>query len=699
MDGTIVIGTLVDTEGIDQGINDIEKKVTSKGFMDKFSNMFNGIFSKISSSANKITSSIGKGMSSILKGLGSIFSSIGGIAGIIAKISLLGIIGMILLASNYSETAKTQLQEIGTIVLNLADVLAQLILPIAEVLVNLLYEAVKWIANLLNGWFGIDLYAERTDKSLKNGVKSAKALRKQLLGFDEMNILNKDGTIGGLGSSTGGGDNTPTPTPTTKRKKIIDLTTPGASDFFTFGAKDWINLPSTKKFLKKGVKDFIEEKDNILTQGAGSSIWKWLFGSNEDEAKADYTNVVQNIDDLSDNMKKLLHLPDDFNTDNLVDEFMNATTEINGDIVSVKTKSGKVIKLTKKQYIDLMESIIGKSQYGSKKQQKDMDDVENKSTATTNNIKNNWFTTFNDIIKKYPEVAQAILDGNYEIKKDYVEVKTKSGEVVRYSIDEFEKLKNKLTNVGDEGVNSADKTKTGWFTKINDIIAKATGKDNNGLEGAVTGAFNSIENNSKTTGENTKKNWLEKINDLIVGAKEKVDNYNKDPSTLKVEVEQDKKENSGSVINEVENDIKNKNKNPFVLKLLSKLDTSEMMSTIRKLAKSWPAVWKPILSKLESYGLAKGGVISYPRLASGGIINRPGRGVPLAVGGAIGGERGREAVLPLTDSQQMSYLGREIAKNIIINLTNVTELDGRQIAITTAKVMNDMQFQSNGGVM
>jgi hypothetical protein len=183
--GTITLATEVNTKGVDEGLVDIERKVTSKGFADRFSRMFNGIFSKIGSGVSKTTSSI-------LKGLSSILSSISGIAGIIAKLSLIGIIGMILLAANYSETAKGQLQEIATIVMNLADTLANLILPIAEAIVNVIYLAVKGIADLLNGWFGIDLFAKRTDKSLKSGVKSAKALRKQLLGFDEMNILNKD---------------------------------------------------------------------------------------------------------------------------------------------------------------------------------------------------------------------------------------------------------------------------------------------------------------------------------------------------------------------------------------------------------------------------------------------------------------------------------------------------------------------------
>ena len=81
-----------------------------------------------------------------------------------------------------------------------------------------------------------------------------------------------------------------------------------------------------------------------------------------------------------------------------------------------------------------------------------------------------------------------------------------------------------------------------------------------------------------------------------------------------------------------------------------------------------------------------------PRLAVGGIVNMPGRGVP--IGGAIAGEAGREGVIPLTDSQAMETLGATIGKYININLTNITKLDNRQIAKEQKKInaQNDFAF-------
>lgn len=82
-----------------------------------------------------------------------------------------------------------------------------------------------------------------------------------------------------------------------------------------------------------------------------------------------------------------------------------------------------------------------------------------------------------------------------------------------------------------------------------------------------------------------------------------------------------------------------------------------------------------------------------PKLKSGGIINMPGKGIP--IGGAIGGEAGREGVIPLTDSQAMEELGSAIGRYITINLTNNTNLDGRTIARQQSKVQANRNFAMN----
>lgn len=93
---------------------------------------------------------------------------------------------------------------------------------------------------------------------------------------------------------------------------------------------------------------------------------------------------------------------------------------------------------------------------------------------------------------------------------------------------------------------------------------------------------------------------------------------------------------------------------------------------------------------------AKGGVFypsKLPKLAMGGIINQPGKGVPY--NGAIIGERGAEAVLPLTDSGQMALLGEAIGKYVNINATIPVYVGNRQVARTIRKIDAEDDFAFN----
>jgi predicted PurR-regulated permease PerM len=76
-------------------------------------------------------------------------------------------------------------------------------------------------------------------------------------------------------------------------------------------------------------------------------------------------------------------------------------------------------------------------------------------------------------------------------------------------------------------------------------------------------------------------------------------------------------------------------------------------------------------------------------LAKGGIINQPGRGI------AVGGERGAEGVIPLTDSQQMELLGEAIGKYITINANITNTMNGRIISRELQKINNENSFAMN----
>lgn len=82
-----------------------------------------------------------------------------------------------------------------------------------------------------------------------------------------------------------------------------------------------------------------------------------------------------------------------------------------------------------------------------------------------------------------------------------------------------------------------------------------------------------------------------------------------------------------------------------------------------------------------------------PRLKTGGIINMPNKGTML--GSAIGGESGKEGVLPLTDTQAMAELGKEIGRWININATIPISVGNRQIAREIRRINAEDDFAYN----
>ena len=95
-----------------------------------------------------------------------------------------------------------------------------------------------------------------------------------------------------------------------------------------------------------------------------------------------------------------------------------------------------------------------------------------------------------------------------------------------------------------------------------------------------------------------------------------------------------------------------------------------------------------VINKVPGIDLGKLPTFSLPRLAKGGIVNNPGRGVMM--GSYVAGEKGPEAVLPLTDDT-LQRLASMIP--ITVNLTNT--MNGRVISRELQKVNSSSDFAFN----
>ena len=82
-----------------------------------------------------------------------------------------------------------------------------------------------------------------------------------------------------------------------------------------------------------------------------------------------------------------------------------------------------------------------------------------------------------------------------------------------------------------------------------------------------------------------------------------------------------------------------------------------------------------------------------PYLASGAIVNYPGKGVYSH--GTIRGEAGAEGVIPLTDSQAMETLGEAIGRYITVNANISNFMNGRLISRQLEQIKGTQDFAYN----
>lgn len=103
-----------------------------------------------------------------------------------------------------------------------------------------------------------------------------------------------------------------------------------------------------------------------------------------------------------------------------------------------------------------------------------------------------------------------------------------------------------------------------------------------------------------------------------------------------------------------------------------------------------------VINNVPGINLRTLSTFNLPRLAKGTILNAPGYGVPVAGGRALAGEAGREAYLPLSDTQLLEELGSTIGKYITINANITNTMNGRVISRQLQQIRNDREFAYNG---
>lgn len=623
--------------------------------------------------------------------------------------------------------------------------LANVLKPIIETIINLAYKLLAYTAYIAKAWFGVELFANasadafvKSKKALKDNNKEAKELQKTLAGFDEMNILQENGgtTIGG----GGGGITAPN----------IDL-----GNWKDIEIPDWVQWIADNGDKVAGILLGIASGLTAirlganLIQGLGIGIIAYgiyqtiegILKFIDDPSWENFVGILKGISTVLAGIGVILLT---FNTSNpvgwaliAIGVFVNFNDVIQ-DLVGGLTGLGVVITALTGVFIrfnvtnpigwigmlaGITTTIIGVfGDWGSetKKITKELKDTKqatddlrkaqeelaSQTSTYTNAVKNAEKTqkTLEEAERRNKMSGQELFNAVKIGTLNYKNMNDAQREVFDAYVANME-AEEKLT----------DATKK--FTQAQDYANKSSGA----LSGAVyqeTGQmdeyftqlmkgyqegkvetdifYKALDGMLRNMDKDTKKTFVDSLpTDIKDGIKNSTTEIKTATMfslwTTKMQLlVDDAKQTFGT-------DIPNE--------MQKGLSSNKLTSIFDNVKTSWNKMIGGLQSNINisanttstggKYN-AKGAIYypsKLPKLAVGGIINMPGSGVPYH--GAYIGERGAEAVVPLTDSQQMQLLGEAIGKYITVNANITNTMNGRVISRELQKVQNDSNFAYN----
>ena len=600
--------------------------------------------------------------------------------------------------------------------------LATALQPIIEKIINLVYKMLAYINYIAKAWFGVNLFANATSKAfekanrgVKDTNKSAQKLKKTLAGFDEMNILQEDGSIG----SGGGGGGVTLPSSDLSNLDNIEI-----PEWVQWIADNKDTILNTLKeigilvgvaFATIKVLEFLGVINKISTALGGISTLA-TFG-----VIAGFAATLIGIIKTVSSIITFINDPSWSNFTGILDGLAIALTGVGVAMVALNASNpigwitialGLVMEVVK-----WIGNLIGKQE------------EEVKSTLSVRDA-NKELTKAQENLNKATDSYTSSLNKNNKMKKELEEAEKKAKQSGKelynqvllgiVSFDDMTDTQKELYGKYLDSIEAEDelRQKTLELQQANDKSAAAelkkaaavyasTGTYNEYFSALVKGyengqissrkMENAVVNMMNMLDEDTRKTFAENLPASIKkGFQQTLDEMGRTDLKLKdasTGITVSYKEIASSTKQTFEKDVPNS-----VDKSVKKVDS--LTSSIDKLKKKGnvnvsiktTTSSSSSSSKNAKGGIAyyaKGGLLNLPRLAPGGVINQPGRGV------AIGGERGPEAVVPLTDSQQMELLGKAIGKYITVCLTNRTYIGNREVAREMKNIEAEENFAFN----
>lgn len=566
--------------------------------------------------------------------------------------------------------------------------------PLITRIVNLAWKLMGYINYIAKAWFGVDLASKASANSMKAGAKSAKEMRKTLTGFDEATVLNDNGTTSNT-STTSPKFETPNVEIPSWIKWIGDNKETILDFFKQLGviigtikiAQLLLKLRDTTKLLKdmSGLKIFGIIAGLALTITGIVTATKGVIAFIKDPSWENFNKILEGLTlTLLGVGTAMVAL----NTSNPVGWVMIASGAITGlvTVCSGLTKSFFENKAGIKSVKDAQEELT-KAQKNAKKAQEDL------TNSVSNHI--NAVERAEEVQKNLTEIEKKNKVSGEELQKQvdegtlsYETMTEKQREVYKAYQDNITAQDN--LRISTENLETAKKNK---IATDNEEIKKGLEVElSNGKQAKSYDNFK----NSVVTAYNEGKISAEEARDLIEKAMSDMSGASKQ-----------------TFMTDLPNDIKNGLEPSKYDSAFKKLKTA-FSDAFESIKSAFASIWKTITGKANEgikvrtqvsmselpgsnkvFRNAKGAII-YPKLqyhANGGIINRPGRGVPITQ--HIGGERGAEGIVPLTDSQQMELLGQAIGRYITVNATVINSMNGRVLSKELQKIQTERDFEFN----
>lgn len=638
-DGGIVIDTKLDTKSFDAQITELESKLEDLEETYKIAlqdpefgeKNLQDLQADIEKTSNKLVDMYKKKR---LLEQGNQFEGMKGALGDIIKkvgkwsIAIFGIRSAYNFVRGAISTLSQSNKNLAKDIENIRYGLASALQPVIQKIVQWAYKLMQAINYIWKVMTGKNLFSNMK-KDLKSSSKSAKEIQKTVASFDEMNVLSDSSSGGGTGGDVG--------------NFTEDLT-----DTNLLSEKQKKTLEDIAKVLK-------DLWDNILKplwEDVLKPIGEWLL---------DHPKVLLGL------LTAIIGLKIGSKIAGITGAIGTGSTGLIGALALLDVYLiSKIVKDIKNELIPTIK------------------DTKQKIDEATEGVKSNTKATQN-LNDKTIEYANSVEAGDKTLSNniDFMlkKIKTTDKEIAKQK--EQISVQGALTGENKIHKQAMQELDTQMWENINTlgILAenhKLTNTEAQSFVDVCQETINKLEeqNTKLSTNSSEYQNNKIKIEQLKAQIDKTKGNYNVNVNTKadKTKVDELKK----SVDN-----VEGTHKVKF------SADTNEANKKVNK----WLSGMGSALFAVFFPGLAFAKTLAkFKYHAKGGIINQPGRGIPIT---HMGGESGREGVIPLTDSQQMELLGEAIGRYITINANIVNSMNGRVISRELQKIQSEDNFAGN----